>query len=64
MTGCRHGYKVEGDKVYYEYWNEGSGQNKRLLDQADANSFEPISFNCIVVSSLDETKTTYLSMDL
>ncbi|MEX2410685.1 MAG: DKNYY domain-containing protein [Candidatus Paceibacterota bacterium] len=46
MTSCRHGYQVEDDKVYYEYWNEGSGQNKRLLEQADANSFEPISFDC------------------
>ena len=31
------GYKVENDKVYYEYWNEGSGQGKRLIEQADAN---------------------------
>lgn len=46
MTSCRHGYKIEDDKVYYEYWNEGSGQNKRLLEQADAKSFEPISFDC------------------
>lgn len=46
MTSCRHGYVVEDDKVYYEYWNEGSGQNKRLLKQADAKSFETINFDC------------------
>lgn len=46
MTSCRHGYVVEDDKVYYEYWNEGSGQNKRLLEQADTKSFEAISFDC------------------
>lgn len=46
LTSCRHGYKIEDDKVYYEYWNEGSGQNKRLLELADAKSFEPIDFDC------------------
>lgn len=42
LTSCRHGYKVEGDKVYYEYWNEGSGQNKRLIEQADAKTFQEL----------------------
>lgn len=46
MTSCRNSYKIEDDKVYYEYWNEGSGQNKRFLEQADAKSFEAISFDC------------------
>ena len=46
LTSCRRGYKVEGDKVYYEYWNEGSGQNKRLIEQADANTFQNLSFDC------------------
>jgi len=45
LTSCRHGYKVEGDKVYYEYWNEGSGQNKRLIEQADAKTFKSLSFD-------------------
>ena len=46
LTSCRHGYKVEGDKVYYEYWNEGSGQNKQLIEQADAESFQKLTFDC------------------
>ena len=46
LTSCRRGYKVEDDKVYYEYWNEGSGQNKRLIDQADAKTFQKLSFDC------------------
>lgn len=43
---CRKGYKVENNKVYYEYWNEGSGQNKTLLEKADANSFKKLEFDC------------------
>ena len=46
LTGCRHGYKVENDKVYYEYWNEGSGQGKRLIEQADAATFQTVKFDC------------------
>ncbi len=46
LTSCRHGYKVEEDTVYYEYWNEGSGQNKRLLEQADAKTFQILNFDC------------------
>lgn len=46
LTSCRHGYKVEDDKVYYEYWNEGSGQGKRLIGQADAATFQTVEFDC------------------
>jgi hypothetical protein len=46
FTSCRHGYKVENDEVYYEYWNEGSGQGKRLIEQADAATFQTIEFDC------------------
>ena len=46
LTSCRRGYKVEGDKVYYESWNEGSGQNKRLIEHADAKTFQKLSFEC------------------
>jgi hypothetical protein len=41
LTSCRRGYKV-----YYEYWNEGSGQNKRLIEQADAKTFQKLNFDC------------------
>jgi hypothetical protein len=48
LTSCKRGYKVEGDKVYYEYWHEGLGfkQGKRLLEVADANTFKSLSFDC------------------
>jgi len=48
LTSCRHGYKVEGGKVYYEYWHEGLGfeQGKRLIEVADAKSFKSLSFDC------------------
>lgn len=48
MTSCRHGYKIENDKVYYEYWHEGLGfeQGKRLVEEADARSFQSLSFDC------------------
>jgi hypothetical protein len=48
LTSCRHGYKVEDGKVYYEYWHEGLGfeQGKRLIEVADAKSFKSLSFDC------------------
>lgn len=46
LTSCRQGYKVEDGKVFYEYWNEGSGQGKRLVENADAKTFQELSFNC------------------
>lgn len=46
LTGCRRGYVVENDKVYYEYWNEGTGQNKQVVPEADANSFQEFSLDC------------------
>jgi hypothetical protein len=46
MTGCSTGYKVERDGVYYEYWNEGSGQNKKKIANADARTFEELEFDC------------------
>jgi hypothetical protein len=46
LTSCRRGYKVEGDKIYYEYWNEGSGQGKRLIEKADAKTFQTVEFDC------------------
>lgn len=45
LTSCRQGYKIENGKVYYEYWNEGSGQGKQLIEQADAKTFQELSFD-------------------
>lgn len=42
LTSCRRGYKIEGDEVYYETWNEGSGQNLQLIEQADAKTFQKL----------------------
>lgn len=46
LTSCRRGYKIEGDKVYYEYWNEGSGHNKRLLENVDSKTFQALNLDC------------------
>ena len=46
LTSCRRGYTLEGGKVYYEYWNEGNGQGKRLIESADAQTFQELEFNC------------------
>jgi len=46
LTSCRRGYKIEGDNVYYEHWNEGSGQNKDLIDSADPKTFQKLKFDC------------------
>jgi DKNYY family len=46
LTNCSRDYKVEGNKVYYESWNEGSGQNKILVKQADAETFQKLTFEC------------------
>lgn len=48
FTGCKHGYKVEDGKVFYEYWNEGIGigQGKQFVEEADAKTFKEIKFNC------------------
>lgn len=46
LTSCRRGYKVENGKVFYEYWNEGSGQGKRLIEQADAKTFQKLGLDC------------------
>ena len=46
IFSCKRKYTVEGDKVYFHYWNEGSGSQKWLLDSADGNTFKSIDMNC------------------
>ena len=46
LFGCKRKYTVEGDKVYFHYWNEGSGSNKWLLDSADGNTFRTLDIGC------------------
>lgn len=46
LAGCRGGYAVEEGKVYYYYANEAVGQQKQLMRQADAGSFQKLKFDC------------------
>jgi len=48
LTSCRHGYIIENDKVYYEYWHAGLGieQGKRLVEQADSKTFQVLNIDC------------------
>lgn len=46
LTACKRGYIVEEGRVYYNYWNEGSGQNKRLLEIADPATFQTLEYDC------------------
>jgi hypothetical protein len=46
LSGCRTGYKVENEKVYYLYWNEGSGNGKSYVQEADAATFQKLEFDC------------------
>ncbi len=39
-------YTIEDNKVYYTYWNEGSGKNKIEIKEADAKSFKTLDFEC------------------
>lgn len=45
LISCQRGYEIENGKVYYKYWNEGSGQKKKLLKMADAETFQIIAFD-------------------
>src|SRR5579872_6764948 len=46
LVSCKREYTVEGNKVYYNYWNEGSGSQKWLIDSADAKTFTGLKFDC------------------
>lgn len=43
LLGCSTGYKSERDGVYYEHWNEGSGQHKERID-ANPETFRVLKF--------------------
>ena len=44
FLGCSTGYENDGDVVYYEHWNEGSGQHKNKID-ADPKTFQILKFD-------------------
>jgi hypothetical protein len=54
LFSCKRKYTVEGDKVYYHFWNEGSGSHKRLLDSADGKTFEAVACDCNFVIGKDK----------
>jgi len=41
LPGC-NSHDIDGDKVYYVHWNEGSGKNKTLIQGADPETFEEL----------------------
>jgi hypothetical protein len=41
LSSC-YGYEVVGDRVYYKYFSEASGQQSVLVDRADASTFSTI----------------------
>jgi hypothetical protein len=44
FVSCSTGYENDGDAVYYEHWNEGSGQHKKILD-ANPKTFKVLEFS-------------------
>lgn len=42
LTNC-NGHDIDGGKVYYVSWNEGSGRNKVLIKGADPESFKELN---------------------
>jgi len=54
ITGCSTGYENTGEAVYYNHWNEGSGQHHRQLD-ADPKTFRVLEFS----SYAKDEKTVY-----
>src|SRR5579872_1693001 len=46
LISCKRQYTVEGNRVYFNFWDEGSGSQKRLIDSADAKTFSKLKFDC------------------
>ncbi len=44
FSNCSTGYNNEGNAVYYEYWNEGSGQHKDKIN-ANPKTFKVLKFS-------------------
>ena len=43
FLSCSTGYENDGDAVYYEYWNEGSGQVSKKIN-ANPKTFQKLQF--------------------
>lgn len=46
LFSCERKYTVENNKVYFLSWNEGTGNNKWLIDSADAKTFKSLNIKC------------------
>jgi hypothetical protein len=44
LASCSTGYEIDGDVVYYNHWNEGSGQHRNKIN-ADAKTFKIFEFD-------------------
>ncbi|QKG51858.1 DKNYY domain-containing protein [Hymenobacter sp. BRD67] len=44
LCSCKH-YEVKDNRVYYDSWNEGSGNNSRLIESAQASSFIELKYS-------------------
>jgi hypothetical protein len=44
LFSCSTGYKNDGNAVYYEHWNEGSGQHEESID-ANPETFKVLKFD-------------------
>jgi hypothetical protein len=42
FVACNQGYKVDGHRVFYDHWNEGTGSHHELIFEADSRSFETL----------------------
>ncbi|WP_179223132.1 DKNYY domain-containing protein [Pontibacter ummariensis] len=42
LFGCEQEYIVKDNKVFLKGWNEGSGSYERLIEEADAKTFQTI----------------------
>jgi hypothetical protein len=44
LISCKH-YEVKDNRVYYNFWNEGLGNNSSLIQSAQARSFVEIKYS-------------------
>lgn len=44
IVGC-NSYENDGNAVYYNSWNEGTGSNKHLLNEVNPSKFHVLKFS-------------------
>lgn len=43
IVGCKQGYEIDKNEVYYNYWNEGTGSHNILIKKADSRTFKSLN---------------------